>query len=152
MPEPIHHTLGHSSVSSSDSDDCEMTGMDDWDDDGEESNDTITVVSASSQSPFEYSDNEDDLVDKQDSSSSFDADISRTNSSQMVVNLLGVEDAGLMRDTDAETCEQIGSIIGIKRDLDFIIMRIATGIKKGITMGKAEPIQSCEELLKLAED
>ncbi|KAI1744574.1 hypothetical protein F4680DRAFT_405339 [Xylaria scruposa] len=152
MPEPIRHTSGHSSVSSSDSDDCEMTGMDDWDDDGEDGSDTITVASASSQSPFEHSENEDDLVDKQDSSSSFDDDIPRTNCSQMAVSPLVAEDAESMRDTDAEPCKQIGSIIGIERDLDFVIMRIAAGIKKGITMDKADHVQSCEELLKLAED
>ncbi|KAI1755775.1 hypothetical protein F4782DRAFT_486943 [Xylaria castorea] len=145
MPEPIPSTSGHPSDCSSDSDDCEMTGMEDWDDSEEGSSDAMTTVaSASSQSPFEHSDNEDDLVDSHDSSSLFEADLSRTTPSQIVVNSRFMEDTELNRDTVAETCEPIGSIVGIERDLDLVIMRIV--------MDSVVPVQSCEELLKLAED
>ncbi|KAK5625707.1 hypothetical protein RRF57_001423 [Xylaria bambusicola] len=59
------------SASSSDSDECEITGMEDWDDEEESSSESLTITSiASSRSPFEQSDSEDDQAHKYDSQSS----------------------------------------------------------------------------------
>ncbi|KAI0447234.1 hypothetical protein F4803DRAFT_575421 [Xylaria telfairii] len=143
-PELAIGVSGAPSDSSSDPDDCEMTGMEDWDDTDEENSESMTTVgSTSSRSPFEHSGGEDDLVDNQDSRLLSEADAPGKESNQTAADSLFVEGGEMSRDTGAETCQRIGSIVAIERNLDLVIIRIETG--------NIRPVLSYDDLLTYAE-
>ncbi|TGJ84977.1 hypothetical protein E0Z10_g3805 [Xylaria hypoxylon] len=149
MAEGMANTseLSHASSSdpSSGSDDCEMTGVEDWDDDEEINSESLpTVASASSCSPSGHSDNEDSLLKNNNWPSPSEADISEAQPLQRAGSPPSSRGAESGTDTGSETCEQIGTVVTIERELDLALISIA--------IGTTERVQSLQELLLLAEN
>lgn len=144
MPELVAGASGAPSGFSSDSDDCEMTGMEDRGDGDEENRGSMTTVrSTSSRSPFKHSDDEDDLVDNHGSPRLLEAAVLKKEPSQTAVDSRFVEETETSKDTGVETRERIGSIVVIERDLDLAIIRVG--------LGNIKPVMSYADLLMLCE-
>ncbi|KAI1188884.1 hypothetical protein F5B17DRAFT_429106 [Nemania serpens] len=118
--------------SSSQSDDFEITGMEDWDED-DEGGDTITltaITSPGSQTPSELSDSEDSLLKRNDSRLSSDLSFqTRFAAGPSVI----YEENCVMEDYEddediPEICERVGSVIAVDKVLDIAVIKIRQNI------------------------
>ncbi|KAI0818171.1 hypothetical protein GGR55DRAFT_685571 [Xylaria sp. FL0064] len=121
--------------SSSESDDFEITGMDNWDDDDEDG-DTKTlaaITSSGSKTPSELSDSEECLPKRHDSQRSSAMSIrTRVTSAPSVI----YEDddcvAHSLDDHDdlPDVCEPIGSVVSIDHELDIALIKLKSNKHK----------------------
>ncbi|KAI1277060.1 hypothetical protein F5Y07DRAFT_363982 [Xylaria sp. FL0933] len=115
--------------SSSESDDFEITGMDDWDDDDEDGDTkTLTAItSPGSKTPSELSDSEESLPKRHDSQRSSEMSIrTRVTSAPSVIY---EDDDCVAHSLDSDddlpdACERIGSVVSIDQELDIALIKL----------------------------
>ncbi|KAI0429289.1 hypothetical protein F5Y09DRAFT_357009 [Xylaria sp. FL1042] len=124
------------SDSSSESDDFEITGMDDWDDDDEDGDTkTLTAItSPGSKTPSELSElsgSEESLLRRHDSQRSSDMSIrTRVTSAPSIIyedddcisNSFDYDDD--LPDDLPDACERIGSVVSIDHELDIALVKL----------------------------
>ncbi|KAJ2993079.1 hypothetical protein NUW58_g1955 [Xylaria curta] len=121
-PEP------HSDPSSQ-SDDFEITGMDDWDEGDEEDTKTLTAItSPGSKTPSELSDSEESLLRPYDSHLSSEIDI-RTQTAtgpSVIYEEDYIDDRDDAEDEifELEVCERIGSVVSVDEVLDIAVIKV----------------------------
>jgi hypothetical protein len=118
------------SDASSQSDDFEITGVDDWDEDDDGDTRTLTALtSPGSKSSSEVSDSEGSLFRRQDSHRSSDISIrTRLDMSQSIV----YEDNCIMRDCEDDVeeedvpqfCNRVGSVVSVDQVLDIAVIKV----------------------------
>ncbi|KAI0404884.1 hypothetical protein F4802DRAFT_215421 [Xylaria palmicola] len=133
-------SLESHSDSSSESDDFEITGIEDWDEDEEGDTRTLTAItSPGSKTPSELSDSEDSLLRRYDSQLS--SEISVRTRAATGQSILYEEDCtvhgydGEDEDEDEtedetedapEVCGRVGSIVSVDQELDIAVIKISS--------------------------
>ncbi|KAI8624666.1 hypothetical protein F5Y19DRAFT_480411 [Xylariaceae sp. FL1651] len=118
--------------SSSESDDFEITGMDDWSDEDDGEGDAITltaITSPGSKTPSEVSEFEEGQQGKYDSHRSSEISIrTRVPTAPPLIHEVycEVDDYDGGEDDLPETCHQIGSIVSIDQTLDLALIKISS--------------------------
>ncbi|KAI1734458.1 hypothetical protein F4680DRAFT_343564 [Xylaria scruposa] len=117
--------------SSSQSDDFEITGMDDWDEDDEEDNKTLTAItSPGSKTSSENSDSEESLLKPCDSHLSSETGIkSRVGTGSSMVHeedlVENYEESEEENDDNIfDMCEPVGSIVSVDEALDIALIKM----------------------------
>ncbi|KAJ8120408.1 hypothetical protein O1611_g10374 [Lasiodiplodia mahajangana] len=125
------------SDSSSESDDFEITGMDDWDEDDEEDTKPLTATtSLGSKTSSELSDSEASLLRRPDSQLSSEITVSaRVGTGPPVIFeqdyiMYENEDDGYDEHSEEvpEICERIGSVVGVDQELDIAVIKTTLNI------------------------
>ncbi|TGJ81049.1 hypothetical protein E0Z10_g7722 [Xylaria hypoxylon] len=114
------------SDSSSESDDFEITGMDDWEEDDGDTKTLTAITSPGSRTPSELSDSEGSLLKRHDSQRSSEISI-RTHVA--VTPSIVYEDDYMMdaiEDDDElpDTCERFGSVVSVDSGLDIAVIKV----------------------------
>ncbi|CAJ2501431.1 Uu.00g042840.m01.CDS01 [Anthostomella pinea] len=120
LPEP-------QSDPSSDSDDFEMTGVEDWGDDTDESSEALTTLtSPGSRTSSEDSENEDSQLGKSDSLRSSELSIQEAGSDRTIMEPTSTPPVDFIDDTVPDICERVGRVAAFHQELDFVLVKMTS--------------------------
>ncbi|KAJ8118715.1 hypothetical protein ONZ43_g3936 [Nemania bipapillata] len=135
---PVHRAIINPephSDSSSESDDFEITGMDDWDeDDGEDTKTLTSVTSPGSKTPSECSDSEESFLRRHDSQ--LPSEISVRTRIATGPSVIYEEDCIVddYEDDDdmPDVCERVGSVVGVHKELDIALIKLTRDVSTAV--------------------
>ncbi|KAF2968988.1 hypothetical protein GQX73_g4602 [Xylaria multiplex] len=114
------------SDSSNESDDFEITGMDDWDEDDEDTKTLTAITSPGSRTPSELSDSEESLLKRYDSHRSSSVSIQTRIATAPSIIYEDEDIMDILEDDDElpEACEPLGSVVSIDQRVDIAVIKV----------------------------